>query len=507
MFLAPDFLIVYYLIVVLFLHDAFNLYQKGRHKPWEGGFYYELRPDEALILQNALCLGASVLGAWVWFAGLDGAQPTKCMPKGALLGVFDIYDARWRNFAAAFAIIFALGYSFLLYFHARKYVGYYDFAKCQPEKVWKKAHLPKPGRRVKAQPCNFTWPTIWEFSQLLLRPPISWSTKRLRRLGKPGITRRHYICAAIVPTHFFMVNLGGPIIAIISVERTIQVNELQTSPISESTGQILVLILGITMLITALRQVISESLRASRGIEVHWRLDVLGAHAYYAPKCLSAYGTRLVLEHLLDDYVSHTYDSVVSGKQHKGDSLVSRLQRALVHQMARNLKMRSKDGIFDTLEKYRELEALDTQFSAPPAVEHQQVSTTPELAVRLVARDHNIEATKQLLRGDSKEEELREVCWPADGKSFSEVVRLPFPKSADKMERILDLISIIERRVRKEACVPGQGGQYSLQTCYMIHAYEEALKNAALDDDKPEGGPTSRSIADELERVGSEKKI
>ncbi|PLB44814.1 hypothetical protein P170DRAFT_479362 [Aspergillus steynii IBT 23096] len=93
---APaDFLIAFYLIVVLFLQDSYNLYER-RNEP-DTGFRYELQPDAILLLQNLLCLAANSFAAWYWIDGINHAPRTGDDTQAALIETFGIYETRWRT--------------------------------------------------------------------------------------------------------------------------------------------------------------------------------------------------------------------------------------------------------------------------------------------------------------------------------------------------------------------------------------------------------------------------
>ena len=244
--LATDYLIVYYLTVALFYSESYNLLTKGEKGDNNGGrSYYVLEPDIPLLAQNALFAINHLFGAWFWIQGLHRAQPTTCPSKAALLGVFDLYDERWVRFAATAAIIG--GINFVVFFCVHLY-AFWTRGLTGP--VTKTAYVMDDCCGPSISPAEIVRP--------FLRPKFWGDCGEIIdeiREGKTSSLKKAFsfiLAQSAVLIHFALVNLMGPLIAIVSVERMISANHLETPGILESSGQMIALFTGATSLLAAL---------------------------------------------------------------------------------------------------------------------------------------------------------------------------------------------------------------------------------------------------------------
>lgn len=246
--LVTDFLLTYYLTIVLFYAESYNLLHKLESAP--GGDsskkrIYLLQPDVPLLLQNFLFAAASLFGGWFWIRGVLSAPQLECGPaKAAVLVSFDLYSSRWKSFAATMSIF--VGVIFAFFFFGHLYIFYTGQVGSEPL-VLVAAVL----RKTSGPPLVGThpWRSTSRILGLLLRP--SW-------YGRKSFTLVALIQDLSCIFHLFIINLAGPIIAISSVETMIRVNHILTDGIFESTGQMIALIAGISSLCLAVWEILSN---------------------------------------------------------------------------------------------------------------------------------------------------------------------------------------------------------------------------------------------------------
>ncbi|KAH8744266.1 hypothetical protein F5883DRAFT_511743 [Diaporthe sp. PMI_573] len=254
--LSVDYLIVYYLTIALFYSESYNLLVKKNGG--KGGFRYTLRADVPLILQNALFAFATLFGAWFWIRGVFETHQLTCVAKAALFGLFELESSQWRQFAVTFAILLGLTFVLFLVVHLIEWVSETSDNPVSKVGVAVASNL----RVLSAQP-------IWNLKRQLAKLP--------RQLLRPN-PRFDEIHWSIIPSllHWFIINLMGPLLAIVSVERMLQANHLMTPPIPASTGQMIALLIGISSLCMALWDIGKGRWGASQ----HDGTDLLIQHAY-----------------------------------------------------------------------------------------------------------------------------------------------------------------------------------------------------------------------------------
>jgi hypothetical protein len=332
-----DYPIVYYLTVALFYSESYNLMRKDNtcsggesnkadfpsqselpprsrimsmlQRKAKPGYYYELNPDAALVAQNVLFASATLFGAWFWLRGVFGfaelplaeGSSSGCgsdageSAKGALLGVFNLFDDRWRRFAAACSVIAGLLLVLILSVHAASLAG--GGLVDQPVgraalDVLEKFHVVCGGGVLK----------IVERKEMerLLRPRLS-----LRAAYKKGGWRR----LAMSVFHWFVINLLGPLLAITSVERMLVANQVATPTVLESSGQMIALLSGIMSFCVAVWDIARPAARASN-------VDLLASYMYMARRPLSEKEMEKALENLskaVDEY--SIFPEFINGRQ------------------------------------------------------------------------------------------------------------------------------------------------------------------------------------------------
>ncbi|KAF3150291.1 hypothetical protein TWF569_004683 [Orbilia oligospora] len=148
--LSIDYLIVYYLTVVMFYAESYTwdrifseeivyvpavdkaqLYREHGCKsiPVPGDLEMEeekemglrLRADFPLVFQNGLSVAQSVLATWFWAAGLSSIPGFPCMTleAAAILGVFPLRAHPWQRFATFAAVASSAIFSLLFYIHVQ----------------------------------------------------------------------------------------------------------------------------------------------------------------------------------------------------------------------------------------------------------------------------------------------------------------------------------------------------------------------------------------------------
>ncbi|KAF3185455.1 hypothetical protein TWF225_005237 [Orbilia oligospora] len=246
--LSIDYLIVYYLTVVMFYAESYtwdrifseeNVYVSAVDKarlyrehgcksiPVPGDLEMEeekemglrLRADFPLVFQNGLSVAQSVLATWFWVAGLSSIPGFPCMTleAAAILGVFPLRAHPWQRFATFAAIASSAIFSLLFYIHVQ------DIAVFRPE---------PPKLTAAAYDLNWAFGSLYQ------------------------------------SVHYFLVYFSGPLVALLSVERIIANNGIKTTPILASTAQILVLSSGLLAVMITAWDVLAQKLRYEHGTNV-----------------------------------------------------------------------------------------------------------------------------------------------------------------------------------------------------------------------------------------------
>lgn len=237
--LSIDYLLSYYLTVVLFYAESYNLVRRSNP---EGDRLstanadcdtevYRLYPDFSLIFQNFLFASYTLFGAWFWQIGINSTQRTSCDDTSAIVFLFQLRDRSWTTTATVFASIAGAIFSLIFFIHLK---NLRKGVISGPELVFARTLRTASGALI--DPENIQFPALF---RPRLPTPKGWSISNIL----------HFLRKSI---HFALINLVGPIIAIVSVERMIQANKLQTPNIRESTGQLIALFTGGTSFMVAL---------------------------------------------------------------------------------------------------------------------------------------------------------------------------------------------------------------------------------------------------------------
>ncbi|KAL9612894.1 MAG: hypothetical protein Q9167_002527 [Letrouitia subvulpina] len=289
--LSTDYLIVYYLTVALFYSESYNLLTKGEREGWGEKSYYVLEPDVPLLVQNLLFAFNHLFGAWFWIRGLHHTQPTTCPPKAALLGPFDLYDKHWMKFAATAAIIG--GINFLIFFAIHLYA------------FWNRSLAGGPVTKVAyvlSDCCGPSIPPV-DIVRELLRPGFRsdlnelWDKVKMGDASSLQTTVGIFLAQSGLLIHFALVNLVGPVIAIVSVERMLHANHLTTPRILDSSGQMIALLTGATSLIAALWELGKGFFGIGRNSET----DLLALQLYQSRKLLDSHDIKVNSQKLSEE--------------------------------------------------------------------------------------------------------------------------------------------------------------------------------------------------------------
>lgn len=216
--LSTDFLIVYYLTIALFYPESYNLLEKGEASTKTER--YVLRPDVPLILQNFVFAFTSFFGAWFWINGIHQSQPPSCVAKAACFGVFDLNGSSWRNFAATMTIFAGLIFSLFFTVHLVIMVSGQSKSPAVKAVSWIGVKVASALNFFSGS-ANFRFDIAMSRQQGYFRPKLPGVWK-----GTPS---------PITWLHWVIMNVLGPLIAIVSVERMVHANHLQTPGISSSS--------------------------------------------------------------------------------------------------------------------------------------------------------------------------------------------------------------------------------------------------------------------------------
>ncbi|KAE8148899.1 ankyrin repeat-containing domain protein [Aspergillus avenaceus] len=276
--LSTDFLLVYYLTIALFYSESYKLLEKrdASHK----NDRYILRPDMPLILQNLLFALASFLGGWFWISGVNRAQPPTCTAKAACLGVFDLESLTWRRFAATVSIV--AGLIFLIYFvvHMVAILAGRDQGPVTRT-------VTKLG--VSMARTFMMGSGAWDTRHYPYRYKLQVSGKRSPISLVPQIFYRMFPDLTFTAgVQWTVINLLGPAIAIVSVERMLVANHIDTDGISESSGQIMALLTGIGSMCMALTDLMKGAWDKRPDVAE----DLLSSYAYCSPAPLGHARTK-----------------------------------------------------------------------------------------------------------------------------------------------------------------------------------------------------------------------
>ncbi|KAK6527294.1 hypothetical protein TWF281_010481 [Arthrobotrys megalospora] len=275
--LPVDYLIVYYLTVVLFYSESYNIERvspkENVHVPaidkaklWvENGprdipvpgrppmevtksVGLRLRADFPLIFQNAIFVIQSIIGIWFWISGLKSLPHLPCIEQetAALFGTFPLRSHPWQYFAAFGAVASSIIFAGYLAYHIYCLESGYHRFPCATVVTFQviQNHV--------AQLTDF------QVYENLLRPVII-------KLDTPFGGISWILGLAYECIHFSLVYFGGPLVTVISVEQMIASNGILMEPLFRSTSQILVLLSGVFTLMITGWDILAEKLRYEHG--------------------------------------------------------------------------------------------------------------------------------------------------------------------------------------------------------------------------------------------------
>lgn len=82
---AIDYLLSYYLTVILFYCESYNLLLQADPHDRHAADYYALSADISLISQNLFFAAYNIFGAWYWLSGVNRAQEIPYPDKAAII--------------------------------------------------------------------------------------------------------------------------------------------------------------------------------------------------------------------------------------------------------------------------------------------------------------------------------------------------------------------------------------------------------------------------------------
>lgn len=276
--LSLDFLLVYYLTIALFYSESYNLLSKSDAAGNKLG--YMLRPDFPLLAQNLLCALASIFGVWFWIQGIKQADDTTCPAQAACLGLFPLMDLTWRRFAAAISVI--TGIIFIIFF----VVHLLDLLSGQNK-----------SRVRRVNQIGLTLARTLAFASAASRYTYRMETSSTPKIYRPQLPRPTSFTGMVRLIHWAIINLLGPLIAIVSVERMLQTNQITTEGIATSSGQMISLFTGIGSLFVAVADILRSSWpKQTRNVAE----ELLEFQIHDRSRLLNANETRLLVRQLLD---------------------------------------------------------------------------------------------------------------------------------------------------------------------------------------------------------------
>jgi hypothetical protein len=121
--LSVDYLISYYLTIVLFYAESYNLVVKDGDKDTDPNYvhvpYYVLYPDFPLIFRNILFAVYTLFGTWFLLKGIKTTQHTQCEDIAAIVFLFDFRNPHWAAAATALSIIIGVLFVVILFIHLK----------------------------------------------------------------------------------------------------------------------------------------------------------------------------------------------------------------------------------------------------------------------------------------------------------------------------------------------------------------------------------------------------
>ena len=256
--LSIDYLLSYYLTIVLFYSESYNLVREWgpRSNQDEDGFpqssrdedsftlsavVYRLHPDWTLVFQNIIFASYTLFGAWFWQKGYLATRPTVCGETAAIMFLFDFHSAKWRNAATVLAALLGFVLFLVLLIHLRSLKRGILFG---PELTFVRTLNTLSGYPTEMLFVALLRPKL--FRKVILDEDFFFVTLKSWKKVLPFLLRFF---------HYFIIYFAGPIIAISSVERMIKANHVETTGINHSTGQMISLLTGTISFILSLWEV------------------------------------------------------------------------------------------------------------------------------------------------------------------------------------------------------------------------------------------------------------
>lgn len=254
--LSVDYLLSYYLTVVLFYAESYNLEIKhqgiepGHEDCCETVIATKVIADFPLVFQNIIFMSFTLYGTWYWLKGIAWTADPICGARGALLGLFDIKSHAWTHGAAGLAVILGVLFFFIFLVHLTtlpKGIG------SGPKAI--AVHYSNAVHHLSGPIYHITHWRAVSFWKSMFRPDFP-----LISLSYRAILR--FLLGLL---HYFLIYLAGPLIAIVSVERMIAANNLATASAYGSAGQIIPLITGIVSMLLACWEIGEKIWRIRKG--------------------------------------------------------------------------------------------------------------------------------------------------------------------------------------------------------------------------------------------------
>jgi len=249
-----DYLLVYYLTVMLFLSDSFRM-NRGV-------------PDFAEAVQPAMFAAFAFFGAWFWLRGVDRLQATACEEKVAIIWVFNM-RGKWTVAASVLSVF--TGMAAFVTSCARAGRSHLGGLLAFPTDVtaeesiylseilrygifWSDRDTNPILLRVDLIPDNEILLDRPDDDFLVATAVVSkWCCTAFFRRNIPSAEERQSVVHRIYPkvyrffvsSQYFGLMMFPPLIAITSVERMLHANKVETASVETSTGQMLSLLMGI----------------------------------------------------------------------------------------------------------------------------------------------------------------------------------------------------------------------------------------------------------------------
>jgi len=246
--LAINYLLSYYLTVILFYSESYRMRLEvgGTIPTFEEQIIrlpdsnnigeemmdkiksYTLVPDLSLLFQNVFFTACTLFGASFCLHEISRIQESPCSEYAAIILLFHLREDSWRIAVAVLAILFGLFWAFVFVFNLGSFLSVKG----------------KDLSRESGPIMIATYRTLRFFGDI---SAMTWLVPQPQEIGvsfKCPLSRNVF--------HYILLNLLGSFVAIIPVERIVSRNNLTTSEISSSTGQMIAFVTGITSVLCTL---------------------------------------------------------------------------------------------------------------------------------------------------------------------------------------------------------------------------------------------------------------